>query len=197
MVELSVESVLEELIPIFRGEAPTPEKPYSYFARAIRGGRGNLENSRIIFSETEKHSTVLSKHVVLDEVERFEEEWKKRFPKINIRQRDIRMIRISQYFVADATEETGGGGVELMEAYRRKKPISLFRHEKVRNKPTVRSYVTGLGLDSPIERTLEQVLRGCNTNISISYYTDRNINEVVRNRFRTFFAKQITLPTYF
>lgn len=195
MVEISVESVLEELIPIFRGEAPTPEKPYSYFARAIRGGRRNLENSRIIFSEMEKYSTVLSKHVVLDEVGRFEEEWKKRFPRIKVRQRDMRMIRMSKYFVADATEESGGCGAELFEAYRRKIPISLFCHEKVRNKPTVKSYMTGL--DSPIEQTLEQVLRGCNANISITYYTNQNIKKVVRNRFRTFFAKQIILPTYF
>lgn len=197
MIEFSVESVLEELTPIFRGEASTPEKPYAYFARAIRGGRENLENSRIIFHQMQKHSTVISKHVVLDEVGRFEEEWKKRFPRINVRQRDMRMIGMAEYFVADTTVESTGVGAELMEAYIRKIPISLFRHEEVRNEPTNISRIIGVE-DSSKELTLEQVLRyRCKVNIPITYYTEQNIKEVVRSRFRTFFAKQITLPTYF
>ena len=197
MVEFSVESVLKELTPIFRGEASPPEKSYAYFARAIRGGRGNLENSRIIFYQMQKHSTVISKHVVLGEVERFEKEWKKRFPRIKVRQRDMRMIRMSSYFVADMTVESGGVGTESMEAYRRKIPISLFRHEGVRNEPTNRSCMVEVE-DSPKELTLEQVLRyRCKVNIPIIYYTDQNIEEVVRNRFRTFFAKQTTLPTWY
>jgi len=41
--------------------------------------------------------------------------------------------------------------------------------------------------DSSKELTLEQSLRyRCRINIAIIYYTDQNIREVVRNRFRTF-----------
>jgi len=194
MAELSAESALEELTRIFRGTNPNPEKPYSYFARAIRGGRNRLENSRIIFSEMEKHSTVISKHVILDDVKGFEEGWKKRFPEINVYQRDARMIRMSQYFVADLSEESSGVGGEVGMAYYTGKPISLFSHEDARLRPTMISYRAGDS--SPTTPTIEEVFRCCGLTVPIIYFNDQNVLGIVRDRFRTFFAKQMILPQY-
>jgi hypothetical protein len=168
MIELSVSSVLEELTAIIKGETPYPEKPYSYFARAIRGGRENLENCRIIVSEMENYSIVLSKHTVLDDVNGFEKEWKKRFPKINVNSRDKRMIRMSKRFVGDVTVETCGGGFEVAYAEWKKIPSALFCHEEARYTQTISSRVAG--------------------KIPIFYYNNQNIVEIAKREIRNLFT---------
>src|SRR5947209_12217864 len=89
----SVNSVLKDLVPIFKRKVPIDSLDYWYFASAIRGGKGNLNNRRVIVNELEKYAKVIPKHSVLDDVELFEEKWRKLFPKINIWKRDVRLIR--------------------------------------------------------------------------------------------------------
>jgi nucleoside 2-deoxyribosyltransferase len=188
MIELTTSSVLEELIPIFKGEIQ-PAKPLSYFGRSIMGGRGNLENDRIIVYEMEKHSTVLSKHTVLDEVFKFEEEWKKRFPKVDVYHRDMKLLRISKCFVADFTEESGGTGTETMEAYRRKKPMILFCHEKARYRRAMLHgpvWHGGYVLSTP---TFEELLKKYDVKVPIFFYNNQNIKEIAEIEVRNLFEK--------
>jgi hypothetical protein len=183
---VSINSVLEELVNVFEGDDSNLRKPYSYFARAIRGGRGNLENCRVIVSEMEKYSTVLSKHVVLDEIDRFESEWKKRFPKISVYQRDMKMIEMSKYFVGDITVESTGVGAEICVAKCiRKIPTALFCHEKAKGRPTVQLY---LG-NRRMKLTLEELLNLHGVNIPIFYYNDQNIKEIAEREIRNFFTE--------
>ena len=190
MIEFSVESVLEEITPIWENRVAIYEgkvkleKPLSYFARAIRGGRGNLENCRITVSEMEKYSTVLSKHTILDDVDVFEKEWGKRFPEINVRTRDLTMINLAKYFVADITEESTGVGYEIYEAQFLKKPSALFCHEKAKNRPTMLLYT-----DRLIKPSFEELLNLHGIKISIHYYNDQNIKEVAEREIRNLFTK--------
>jgi len=191
MIELTVESVLDELTPIFKGETPSPEKPYSYFARAIRGGRENLENDRIIVSEMQKYSTVLSKHTVLDEVFRFEEEWKKRFPRINVSHRDKKLMKMSKYFVADFTEESCGTGFETCYMHYLRKPAVLFCHEEARYRTTMRRGEVGKGLVHYSTPTAEEVLRSLDNNTPIFFYNEQNIKEIAEREIRNLFKKLV------
>ena len=191
MAEFSVESVLEELTPIFRGEATAPSKPYSYFARAIRAGRKNLENDRIIVREMEKYSTVLSKHTVLDDVFVFEEEWKKRFPQISVASRDMAMIYMSKHFVADFSVESTGTGGEIGEAYHFKKPMILFCREESKKRPTmIRCFVeSGKGIVHYSTPSFEEILKSWGARIPIFYYNNQSIEEIAEREIRNLFTR--------
>ncbi len=163
------------------------KKPYSYFARAIRGGRENLENSKIIVSEMEKYSIVLSKHTVSNNVEKFEKEWRKKHPEMNVFQRDMKWLRMSKYFVADITVESSGLGYEICVAYERKIPMVLFSHENTRNRPTIRLHIEG----KTMELTLEKLLDFHNIQIPTIFYNDENIKEIAEIEIRNLFTKRI------
>jgi hypothetical protein len=187
MKKLSSSSILEEITPILEGRVK-PEKPLSYFGRAIRGGRGNIGNCRTIVEEMEKYSTVLSKHTILssiydhDDVTDFERKWKERFPEINVFQRDMKMIGMSKRFVADTTVESTGGGYEIFEAYYRAIPSALFCHEKARYRPTMYLYT-----DRLTTPTIEELFYLHDVKIPIYYYSNKNIKEVAEREIRNLF----------
>ena len=149
-------------------------KSYSYFARAIRGGRENLENCRVIVGEMKKYSIVLSEHVVLDDIEKFEKEWRKKYPKISVYERDIMWIRLSDYFCADITVESTGVGYEIAEASIRGIPILLFCHEK--------SKLSVMYLN-------ELMKKWCGRKIPIVFYTDDTVKKVAEREVERFFLE--------
>lgn len=169
--ELSADSVLEGLTHIFRGEGPYSEKPHSYFGRAIRGGRENLENDRVIVYELEKYTNVISKHTILDDVIIFERQWKKRFPRINVSQRDKKMIRMSECFFGDLTVESTGFGYEIGYARHMRRPMMLFCHEEARYEITILPYLHRI-------------------KVPIFYYDDQNVCKVAEREVRNFFMSR-------
>jgi nucleoside 2-deoxyribosyltransferase len=180
---LTADSIIEEIWPVLNGTA-RPEKPVLYFGRAIRGGREELENSRKLATEADRHFYIISKHVLLDkqydkdDVFDFEKKWKERFPHINVSQRDRKMIRIADCFAADVTEESTGVGGESSYARFLRKPSILFQHEKARSRPTMKLYAGRL-----VEPTLEDYLRLRNIKTPIYFYNNQNVQEVAREGF--------------
>jgi hypothetical protein len=158
------------------------DEAYSYFARAVRGGRKNLINDKVIVSEMEKYSTVLSKHVVLHRVHAYEREWQRRHPDIDVYHRDIILLSKSKKFVADLTVESAGVGYEAASAQIFGIPSLLFCHEKERGRPTMVIYFDG----KTYTPTIDEVLRN---KTPIIYFNDKNIREVARREIAEFFNK--------
>lgn len=147
-------------------------KPYSYFARAVRGGRENLENCKTIVSEMEKYSTVLSKHVISDNVFAFERKWKRKHPNVTVFQRDKRWLDMSEYFVADLSVESTGVGWETCYAVAvRGIPSTLFCIED----------------SKPIGIHMNKLLKGVGYNIPVVYYTNQNLKEIVEKELKGLF----------
>lgn len=192
---LDADSIIKEIWPILNSTIRS-EKPVLYFGRAIRGGRENLENSRKIVSEANKHFFVISKHVILDkehdkdDVSDFERKWRERFTGINVRQRDIRMLRTADCFAADVTVDSVGVGYEIGVAQHRKIPSVLFQHEATQNKSTMRLYTTRL--TTP---TLREYTNLRNFKSPILCYDNQNVEEVAKKGFER--LSGCFLTTYF
>jgi len=184
---LTADSIIEEILPVLDGVVK-PEKPVLYFGRAIRGGRENIENSRKIASEADKHFYIISKHVLLDkrydkdDVSDFERKWKEKYPRIDVRQRDMKMLGLANCFAADATIESTGIGFETCVAScERKIPSVLFQHENRKNESTMIIHTGRI-----ITPTLKDYLDLHNIKVPIFYYSDQNVEEVARKCFERF-----------
>lgn len=180
---LTADSIIKEIEPVMQGVI-RPEKPVLYFGRAIRGGREELENSRKIAVEGDRRFFIISKHVILDkrydkdDVSDFERIWKERFTGIiNVRQRDMRMLRVSDCFAADLTVESNGVEYEFCFASEERKiPSVLFCNEKEKEKRDVWKYRHGI--KSPI-----------------FYYNNQNVEDVARTGFEK--LSRCFLASYF
>ncbi len=96
-----------------------------YFAAAIRGERIALDACKLIINELEKYGNVLTKHIINDDVHRFEKEWKIKHPDINVCQRDHIWLNQATHFVAEITGESTGVGYEISYCYGGRKLPSL------------------------------------------------------------------------
>lgn len=164
-------------------------KTLSYFARAIRGGRQDLQNSRVILGEAKNRSIVLSEHVVFDDVNDYESMWRELHPDINVYQRDTGLIqRLKKNrkgrFVADATVESIGVGFEIGYAEILGVPSIIFCHEKARHRPTMEIYYNG----QTLRPTLEELLRMEESKTPIIYFNDENVGEIAKKDIEKLFT---------
>src|SRR3989338_1238860 len=100
-----------------------------YFGACINGGNSNLNNCRLIVDVLSKYVNVLTKHVVLDDVQSFEREYKETNPWDNIFLRDRRWLDSSKFLVGDYSIPSTGLGWETNYIQNQKKPI-LALHSK-------------------------------------------------------------------
>lgn len=161
---------------IFRG-IKTDEK-YSYFARAIRGGQGairggreNLPNDRIIVGEIQIYSIVPPEHVVWDDVDGYEKFWKELHPDINIPEREDAVLKKSQKFVADLTIPSLGTDVLTGKAVKYDIEGLLFCREDVKDDPKV-----------------QHILH--ESKMSYAYYNDGNIREIAKKEIAELFNQK-------
>lgn len=87
-----------------------------YFGAKICGGNPNLANCRLIVNTLRKYGNVLTEHVVLDDVESFEQDWYRKHPGDNTFLRDMRWLRQSKFFVGEYSGPSTGLGYETREA---------------------------------------------------------------------------------
>ena len=177
---LTVEAVLRETASFFTKEGIPPARPWSYFGMAIKGDRRNLENARTIASIAGNYTAITSKHVLLDDVKEFEVEWKKMHPEINVYDRDVSLIRKSDYFIADVTGESVGVDIETAKARRYGKHVTLFCNETT-SKPTLVSHSGGKG-------ALKSLFTTGYYDAPVFYYNSRNLREVAERELRNLFV---------
>ncbi len=87
-----------------------------YFGAKIGGGNPNLVNCRLIVDALKSYGNVLTEHVVLDDIESFEQEWYRDHPGDNTFLRDMRWLRQSKCFVGEYSGPSTGLGYETREA---------------------------------------------------------------------------------
>lgn len=87
-----------------------------YFGAKIGGGNPNLSNCKLIVGTLKSYGNVLTEHVVLDDVEAFEQEWYRTHPGDNTFLRDMRWLKQSRLFVGEYSGASTGLGYETREA---------------------------------------------------------------------------------
>ena len=162
------------------------KKPYSYFARAIRGSRENLENCRVIVAEMKKFSDVLNEHVVYDNVFEWETEWQRLHPNISIYDRDMGWIEKSTVFVADVTAESLGVGYEISTAQHIGLASAIFCHENMRN---TRKYLAVEKEWIPFD--IELYLRAKGISMPRFYYNENNVRQIAEIEIRNLFLGKV------
>lgn len=91
-----------------------------YFAGSISGGRAYLDSYKKIVSHLKKlGNTILSEHVVFDDVMNYE----KKFSDREIFERDIKWIKDCELMIAEVSNPSLGVGYEISLALSIKKPV--------------------------------------------------------------------------
>ena len=107
-----------------------------YFAASIRGGRSFLENyKKIVAYLHEKGHRVLTEHIVLDDVDEYENQFKAG----EVFRRDIDWLNSSQRLIADVSNPSLGVGYEICHALAKKIPTLCVYQNGV----TVSKMITG------------------------------------------------------